>query len=219
MSELKKWFEKRRETRALEIMQRHLTITMNVVRDLRAAVDAAVKEDDKEREKYVERITNGEKEADILRRNFMDELSRGELPPADREDLMTLMKTVDMIADWSRESTRLLNILPMKEVPESIRNACIKMVEGDIECALALGKSIDKMKDAPEEALKAADEVERKEEIVDELHENARRILAQEKSLEAGIAVLIGQLFEALETVADSCEDACDQVRVIIVRR
>jgi predicted phosphate transport protein (TIGR00153 family) len=192
---------------------------MNIVKDLKNAVDAAVKEDNKEREKYVERITNSEKEADALRRNFMDELSRGELPPADREDLMHLMKTVDMVADWSRESTRLLNIIPMKEVPESIKDACRKMLEGDIECAVALGRSIEKMRDAPQEALRAADEIERKEEIVDELHENARSLLAKEKSLEAGIAVLVGQLFEALESVADSCEDACDQVRVIIVRR
>lgn len=219
MSELRRWFEKRRETRALEIMQRHLAITLTVVKDLHDAVDAAAKENLKEKKKYVERITIGEKEADALRRNFMDELGRGELPPTDREDLMHLMKTVDMVADWSREATRLLNVIPMKEVPESIRDACIKMVGGDIECAVALVKSIEKMKDAPKEALKAADEVERKEEQVDEIHENARRLLAIEKSLNAGIAVLVGQLFEALETVADSCEDACDQVRVIIVRR
>jgi len=219
LSELRRWFEKRRETLALEIMQRHLTITIAVVKDLHNAVDAAVREDLKEKEKYVERITSGEKEADALRRNFMDELSRGELPPADREDLMRLMKLVDMVADWSREATRLLNVIPMKEVPESIRNACMKMVDGDIECAIALGKSIEKMKDDPQEVLKAADVVEREEEKVDELLENARRLLATEKSLAAGIAVLIGQLFEALETVADSCEDACDQVRVIIVRR
>jgi len=29
----------------------------------------------------------------------------------------------------------------------------------------------------------------------------------------------VGQLFEALEMIADSCEDACDQVRIIIVRK
>ena len=219
MSELRRWFEKRREIRALEIMQRHLTITLTVVKDLHNAVDAAVKEDFKEKEKYVERITSGEKEADALRRNFMDELSRGELPPTDREDLMHLMKRVDMVADWSREATRLLNVIPMKEVPESIRDASKKMVDGDIECAAAVVQSIEKMQEDPQEALKAADEVERREEHVDELHENARRLLATEKSLAAGIAVLVGQLFEALETVADSCEDACDQVRVIIVRR
>lgn len=219
MSELRKWFEKRRETHALSIMQRHLAVTMAIVNDLRDAVSAAVKENRKDMEKYVERITSGEKEADALRRSFMDELSRGELPPADREDLMHLMKTVDMVADWSRESTRLLNVIPMGDVPESLRNACAKMAEGDIECAIALNRSIERMQDSPQEALKAADEVERKEEIVDQLHENARSLLAKEKNLEGGIAVLIGQLFDALESVADSCENACDQVRVIIVRK
>jgi len=219
LSDLIKWFEKRRETMALGIMQRHLSITMAIVEDLGKAVDAAVKKNREEMRKCVERITNGEKEADSLRRKFMDELSRGELSPTDREDLMHLMKRVDMVADWSRESTRLLNVLPMENVPESLQNACVKMVEGDKECAIALRKCIEKMMDNPKEALKAADEVERKEEMVDETHENSRRLLVKEEALKAGVAVLIGQLFDSLETVADSCEDACDQVRVIIVRR
>jgi predicted phosphate transport protein (TIGR00153 family) len=192
---------------------------MAIVEDLGKAVDAAVKKNREEMRKCVERITNGEKEADSLRRKFMDELSRGELSPTDREDLMHLMKRVDMVADWSRESTRLLNVLPMENVPESLQNACVKMVEGDKECAIALRKCIEKMMDNPKEALKAADEVERKEEMVDETHENSRRLLVKEEALKAGVAVLIGQLFDSLETVADSCEDACDQVRVIIVRR
>jgi predicted phosphate transport protein (TIGR00153 family) len=219
LSDLIKWFEKRRETRALGIMQRHLSITMTIVADLGQAVDAAVKKNSEEMRKCVERITSDEKEADSLRREFMDELSRGELPPSDREDLMHLMKRVDMVADWSRESTRLLNVLPMEKVPESLQNACVRMVEGDKACAVALRNCIEKMTVDRQEALKAADEVERKEEIVDEIHERSRRLLAEEELLKAGVAVLIGQLLESLETVADSCEDACDQVRVIIVRR
>jgi predicted phosphate transport protein (TIGR00153 family) len=219
LSDLIKWFEKRRETRALGIMQRHLSITMTIVADLGQAVDASVKKNREEMRKCVERITSGEKEADSLRREFMDELSRGELPPSDREDLMHLMKRVDMVADWSRESTRLLNVLPMEKVPESLQNACVRMVDGDKACAVALRGCIEKMTVNRQEALKAADEVERKEEIVDEIHENSRRLLAEEELLKAGVAVLIGQLLESLETVADSCEDACDQVRVIIVRR
>jgi uncharacterized protein Yka (UPF0111/DUF47 family) len=66
--------------------------------------------------------------------------------------------------------------------------------------------------------LKAADEVERQEEQVDDLHEKARLLLAKEAGLRAGMAVLASQLFEAIERAADACEDACDQVRVIIVR-
>jgi uncharacterized protein Yka (UPF0111/DUF47 family) len=43
--------------------------------------------------------------------------------------------------------------------------------------------------------------------------------MGKEDLPKAGVAVLVGQLFEALEMIADSCEDACDQVRIIIVRK
>ncbi len=219
MSELLEWFKKRRETRALNTMRRHLTTTMTIVDDLAKAVKAAASNKIDEAKTLVERVTNSEKDADTLRRNFMDELSLGELPPRDREDLMHLMKRVDMVADWCREATRLISVIPMAEVPQSLKNATIEMVKGLNECASSLRKSISKMMDKPEEALKAADEVERQEEKVDDLHENARLLLVKETKLKAGIAVLTSQLLEAIERAADSCEDACDQIRIIIVRR
>jgi len=149
----------------------------------------------------------------------MIELAGGELPPIDREDLMHLMKRVDMVADWCRESTRILNAIPMKEVPETLKGAAVQMVEGVRECATALRKSINSMAEKPREALQAADEVERLEEKVDDLFENSRRLLAQEEKLKVGVAILMNELFETIELAADACEDACDQVRVIVVRR
>jgi len=219
MSELLNWFKKRRETRALNTMQCHLTTTVSIVDDLERAVKAAVSNRINEAKSLVDSIARAEEEADTLRRNFMDQLSQGELPPADREDLMHLMKRVDMVADWCREATRLLNVIPMEEVPQSLKKASMEMARGLKKCALSLQKSINKMAAKPEDALKAADEVERQEEKVDDLHENARQLLGREVKLKAGIAVLVSQLFEAIETAADSCEDACDQIRIIIVRR
>ncbi|MGB9135000.1 MAG: DUF47 family protein [Candidatus Bathyarchaeia archaeon] len=218
MSELLDWFQKRRETRALETMRRHLATTMSIVGDLEGAVKAAVSGKSEETRSLIESIAKAEKEADIVRRSFMDELSKGELPPVDREDLMHLMKRVDMVADWCREATRLLNVIPMEDIPQSLKEAFVEMVGGLTECAFSLRKSIDKMVDSPDDALKAADEVERQEEKVDDLHEKARKLLAKEADMKAGLAVLAGQLFEAIETAADSCEDACDQLRVIMVR-
>jgi uncharacterized protein Yka (UPF0111/DUF47 family) len=61
--------------------------------------------------------------------------------------------------------------------------------------------------------------VERLEEKVDDLFENARRLLAEEEKIKVGAAILMNDLFEAIEMAADMCEDACDQVRIIIVRR
>ncbi len=219
MSELIKWFAKRKETKALMTVQRHLALTTSIVEDLEKAMRASIKGDMKEMERGILRVASAEKEADGLRRNVMDEISTGELSPTDREDLMNLVKKVDMVADWSRESTRVLGAIPMEDVPVSIRNESIEMVVNAKECAISLQKCVNSIMTKPEEALKAADAVERQEEKVDDIHEKARILLGKEDIQKAGVAVLIGQLFEAIEMIADSCEDACDQVRVIIIRK
>jgi predicted phosphate transport protein (TIGR00153 family) len=219
LSELIKWFEKRRETKALATIQQHLALTTGVVEDLEKAIMAAIKNDKTEMRNCVERVATSEREADALRRKVMDDLSKGELPPIDREDLMHLVKRVDMVADWSRESTRVLSTIPMEHVPNSIKSEILDMVKGAKECAVSLQNCVDKMMTKSEEALQAADLVEREEEKVDDIYEKVRMLLGKEDLPKAGIAVLVSQLFEALEMIADSCEDACDQVRVIMVRK
>jgi len=103
-----------RTTKLVPKTQRDTRIK-HIVDDLEKAVGMAVSNKTEETKQLVSNITKAEKEADTLRRNFMDELAQGELPAADREDLMHLMKRVDMVADWCREATRLLNVLPMED--------------------------------------------------------------------------------------------------------
>ena len=219
MSELLKWFEKRRENKAITTMQRHLATIMSAVEDLEKALKASINNNEKETKASIDRVISAEKEADRLRRVVMTELSGGELPPTDREDLMHLIKRIDMVADWSRESTRILGATPMKDVPDSLKMSAVEMIEGVRECATALRKCINSMAEKPEEALKAADEVERLEEKVDDLFENARHLLAKEEKFKVGAAILMNELLDAIEMAADMCEDACDQVRIIIIRR
>jgi len=219
LSELIKWFEKRRETKALATVQRHLILTTEIVADLEMAIGASIRKDEKERQSCIKRVTNGEKEADRLRRKVMDDVSKGELSPIDRADLMELVKRVDMVADWSRESTRVLTAISMEQVSTALKDVFMEMIRNVKDCAISLQKCVNKMMTKPEEALQAADTVERKEEKVDDIHEKARILLGKEDLPTAGVAVLVSQLFEAIEMIADSCEDACDQVRVIMVRK
>jgi uncharacterized protein Yka (UPF0111/DUF47 family) len=149
----------------------------------------------------------------------MDEVSRGDLSSIAREDLMHLVKRVDMVADWSRESTRILNAVPMEQVPKPIKDKLADMVRSVKECAVSLQKCVNRIMTNPDEALQAADDVEREEEKVDDAHGKARILLGKEDLPKTGIAILISQLFEAMEMIADSCEDTCDQVRVIMVRK
>jgi len=219
MSELIKWFEKRTETKVITMMQQHLATTISAVEDLERAVKAAVDNDEKRMKESIARVTSAEKEADKLRRDDMRELAHGELPPVDREDLMHLLKRIDMVADWSRESTRILSVLSPKDIPENLKSVTVRMMKGTKECAVALRKCVSRMTKKPDEALKAADEVERLEEKVDALYEDARRQLVKETALNVGTAIMFHQLLEAIEAVADWCENVCDQVRIIIVRR
>jgi len=219
LSELLKWFEKRRENKAITTMQRHLATIMSAVEDLEKALKASITNNEKETKAAIDRVISAEKEADRLRRVVMTDLSDGELPPTDREDLMHLIKRIDMVADWSRESTRVLSATPMKDVPDNLKKSAVEMIEGVRECTVALRKCINTMAEKPEEALKSADEVERLEEKVDDLFESSRRLLAKEEKIKVGAAILMNELFDAIENAADACEDACDQVRIIIVRR
>jgi hypothetical protein len=219
LSELLKWFEKRREAKVITMMQRHLAITISAVEDLERAVEAAADNDEKKMKESISRVTSAEKEADKLRRDVMRELARGELPPHDREDLMHLMKRIDMVADWSRESTRILSVVTPEDIPDNLKRAMVKMMKGARDCAISLRKSVSRMTEKPEEALRAADEVERLEEEVDALYEDARKQLAKETTMKIGTAIMVNQLLDAIETVADWCENVCDQVRIIIVRR
>jgi predicted phosphate transport protein (TIGR00153 family) len=219
LSELIKWFAKRKENKALADVQRHLALTTGIVEDLENAIKAAVNMDTKEMRTAIGRVASSEREADSLRRKVMDEVSTGELSPTDREDLVNLVKRVDMVADWSRESTRILGAMPMEHLPENIKNSFIEMVKGVEECTVSLQKCVNKMMTKSEEALQAADSVEREEEKVDDVHEKARILIGSEEFSKIGVAILASQLFEAMEMIADSCEDACDQVRVIMVRK
>lgn len=219
MSELIKWFQKREENKALANVQRHLALTISIVGDLENTIKAAVKRDLKEMKVCVERVASAEKEADFIRRKVMDQISTKELSPTDRNDLMELVKRVDMVADWSRESTRVLNSIPLEYVPETIKHEFIEMVNSVRECTASLQTCVNKMITKPDQALQAADTVEREEEKVDEIHEKARTLIGTEDIPKVGAAILASQLFEALEMIADSCEDACDQVRVIMVRK
>jgi predicted phosphate transport protein (TIGR00153 family) len=219
LSDLIKWFEKRREDKALTTVRRHLVLTETIAEDTEKAIAAAIRGDENEKARLTRTVANSEREADKLRRSVMEEISKGELSPTDREDLMELMKRIDMVADWSRESTRILGAIPMDQVPSAIKENLSEMANGAKRCVSSLQECVNKMMTKPEEALHATDTVEREEEKVDDIHEKARILLGKEDLPKAGVAVLISQLFEAIEMIADSCEDACDQVRVIIVRK
>ena len=219
MSELLRWFGRRREVRAVDLMEKHLANAVSAVEDLERALEAALRGDEEDMLACIRRVDEAEQEADRLRRAIMDELASEVISPTGREDLMHLVKRIDMIADWSREATRILEALPLKEAPKAILEECLKMARGARECAHAVRRAVIKLLEKPREALKEADTVERLEEEVDALYMEGRKVFARlaPECPRTPVLILLRDLMDAIENVADWCENSCDQVRVISV--
>lgn len=214
------WFEKRRQSRAMQLMQSHLALTTAAVDELVKAVNAKAGGDEKAGQESIARLSTMEMEADTLRRDIWHELAKGDVPASERDDLLHLSKRLDQITDWARESARILLVTPLVKMPSDLTALCKKMVEKSKECTWAVRKSVDALGSNLREALNLADKVERLEEDADELYNEARRHYAHmdQGRVTVGEAILMAQLLDAVENVSDWCENTIDQVRVIAVR-
>ncbi len=214
------WFAPKRGDRVLEMVEEHLALTQDAVSDLYRLVEASSLRRDAESKELFESLSQLEMRADQLRREMVEELTRSEMFPEEREDLMELVRAVDWIADWSKEAGRILIIIPFDKAPDELKTAAQNMCGACIDCVTVLGKCIKALPDHPMEALDLANEVEVLEETIDELYSIARTQLATMNSngFTTGSLILLNMFLDAIETVADWCENTADIVRAVAVR-
>ncbi len=221
MSErLSSWVGKRRESKAVELMQIHLSLTTRAVEELEKTVEHKVKGQTELANKSIARISRMEEEADGLRREIALELTRGQVPPLERDDLLHLSRDIDWITDWSKESALLLAVAPVERLPERLTNKAIEMTRVVKETAIAVRECVNHLNKEPREAMKLADSVEALEERVDSLYTEIRGMYPtiDFEKVNPGEVYLIGELFDAIENITDWCENTIDQVRIIAVR-
>jgi predicted phosphate transport protein (TIGR00153 family) len=214
------WIAPKRGEDVLKMVEEHLELTKNAVSSLYKLVESASDERDNTKELY-DSLSDLEMEADDLRRKMVDELTKGEMFPEEREDLMELVRAVDWIADWSKEAGRILIIIPFQKTPEEMKKAAQDMCRANLDCVSTLANCIHELhNDNPQEAINLANQVELLEEELDELYSIARGYLATMEFPEfsTGALILLNMFLDALETVADWCENTADIVRAVAVR-
>jgi len=214
------WFAPNRGEDVLDMAEKHLELTLNAVRELSNMVDAATKCDWDNCSSHYMSLSRMEMEADELRRQMVEALTKSEMFPEERDDLMELVRAVDWIADWSKEAGRILNVIQLDKAPQEMKQAALNMVKADEECVVVLTECLKVMSKNPKEALNIANKVELLEEDTDELYSQARKILADFdfKGWTMGAVILLNEFLDALETIADWCENTADIVRAISVR-
>ena len=215
------WFAPKRGEEVLVMVEKHLALTQNAVISLHKMVEASAERDQNECKMAFLDVSRLEMEADELRRKMVEELTKGEMFPEERDDLMELVRAVDWIADWSKEAGRILNTIPFEKTPDEIKTATINMVKANVDCVKVLTEAIKALPKNPSKALSLADEVEMLEETVDDLYGETRTLFAtlEFPEFSTGSLILLNEFFDAVETIADWSENTADIVRAIAVRR
>jgi len=217
---MERWFIQRRKSKVLELADRQLTLAIETVGELENSIAAASRKDLKEAKKYIEKLFTTEEEIDNLRRTIFEESTRGSLPLNDREDLMHLVKRLDVMADHVKDSGRNVLLLLEISIPTELWNAYAEMAKDLVDCARVLKASIEKLGSDPIEAKTLSQKVDQFEKKADEKHLKIKGILLKsDKEVAPSALIILKDLVESMEQVADSCDDTADYVRVLTITR
>jgi predicted phosphate transport protein (TIGR00153 family) len=214
------WFAARTRARAIEMVRQAAKMLAPSMEELISCVNSAITGNKDDLESAFTRLHQLEREGDSLRRLIITEFARGNLPVDERRSFMRLARQVDWVADWCLEAGRVARLCPMNKLPKELRATSLEMCKVVRDCVSEAQRCIDLLTDKKvDEALDAADRVERLEEEVDDLYRKGRGLLSEISGPEftVGQVILLAQFMDAIENIADRCEDVVDQARVIAV--
>lgn len=217
---MERWLSKRRKSKVLEMADRQMTLAIDTVIELEKAIDAALNADKERAIASFNKLSTVEHEIDELRRVVFEELTRGNLESKDREDIMHLVKRLDQMADHVKDGSRAVIVLLEAEVPKGMWEQFARTAKDLVDCAKTLRKAIENLGTNPEKAMELAKEVDKIEGKVDQKYVESKALLLKLcKKTDAATVLLLKDLIEEMEHVADACDDTADYVRVLTVVR
>jgi len=217
---MERWFSERRKTKVLEMADRQMTLAIYTVIELEKAVNSALNSDKEKATSSFNKLSTAEHEIDELRRIVFEELTRGSLQSKDREDIMHLVKRLDEMADHVKDASRAVILLLEAVVPKEIWKQFAKTAKDLVECATTLRKAIENLGTDPVKAMELAKQIDKIESQVDKKTLKSKALLLKySKETDTATIVLLKDLIEEMEHVADACDDTADYVRILTVTR
>lgn len=213
------WLDLRRKSKTLNLANREIKMAIKTVTELKEAITASAQGKRTEVEDRLKTLFSDETEIDNLRRLVFEELTKEPIPAKYREDLMHIVKRLDVMADQVKDSARNLKLLLGEEIPTEIWNTNTKIAETLVKEAELLGSTIETLSIAPPEATELAKKVDEQENIVDDEYLKAKAMLSgYAKKLNFATMLVVKDLLECMEQIADTCADTADYIRVLAVK-
>ena len=169
------------------------------------------------REKYNKQVDNAENAADSVTREVNRLLHLTFITPLDREQIHSLINTMDDVADLlqdSAETMALYDVRRMTEEIERLTELCVRSVER-LKDAVALLHDIGDPKVA-QAALKTCEEIDQLESDADRVMRAAMSKLFRDEP-DVREVIKLKAIYELLETVTDKCEDVAKLIEGVIL--
>jgi predicted phosphate transport protein (TIGR00153 family) len=212
------WIGKQREKDILRLTEKHLRKIISLAISLKDFIQAFSSNSTENMEKTYKETFRLEREADDEKENIIVELSKGPFHPMDREDIIRLVLTMDDIAaNIKAASTKLLYVDPVN-IPDNVKENTVELVTMVYNIVMSFGDALQGLIESSKDVLKLADNVERKEEAIDEFRVVliAKVLEWGEKSQRISALLMLKESIENLEEAADRTEDAADIIRGIV---
>ena len=169
------------------------------------------------RERYNQDVDNAERAADRETHEVNRTLHKTIITPIDREQIHSLINTMDDVADLIQDSAETMALYDVRHMTEEITrltDLCVKCCERVRDA----GKMLDKIAEpaTTEAAIKTCEEIDRLESDADRVMRSAMSKLFREEP-DVREVIKLKAIYELLETITDKCEDVANHIEGIIL--
>lgn len=201
----------------LDICQDHVRKVLESVRRVALMLDDfTTKTDPKMMEDHLLQIRKLKEEASELKRVLLQELAEAGMLLISREDLLRLVIKINEISDFSEGIAFRINYLTTEKirVNDDLRNDMLSLAKNVLKAVTNLRKTIMSLMYSRAKAIDMAKSVEVAEYAVDELYRNLEMKIVNSE-MDVGTKLILRDVAQLLEDIADKAEDATDSTRVL----
>ena len=169
------------------------------------------------REKYASEVDTAERAADKVTAEVQRLLHRTFITPIDREQIHTLINSMDDIADLLQDSSEVMSLYNIQHISEDVLRLC----EISVRCCERVQHVVTLLPklrepECAEAALKTCEEIDRLESDADRVMRSAMSRLFRDE-IDTRELIKLKAIYEHLETISDRCEDVANIVEGIIL--
>jgi predicted phosphate transport protein (TIGR00153 family) len=208
--------ERRVKRRALNVLQDHLRKVVDISRKTSQLVDSFVKDDEPSaRQLYTEILGLGD-EIDSAKRVVAQELAEIGAILISRDDFLHFTDLTSEVADMCKGITFRLTEMMRRNwmVPPDINKGLVDLSSAVFDAVSKLRESLFTLKYGARKVLEKARDVEIAEKVVDDLYRELEIKILNSK-MEIPTLLLLRDIIQLFEDIADKVEDASDASRIL----